>query len=173
MWRNAPSAYGPQKTLYNRFVRWSRIGVFDRIFATPTALDAGLLRVLERGEDGTWHVNQWAKRAVLLGFRLKAIAPQAGGPQGGTWWDKVDSKFARWGEEEWCEAGFRAVPNCIVRRSAYIAPGVVLMPSFVNLYCAVLLRWVDAQIRSKTGITSCSATEVSGRPLLTAARAHR
>ncbi len=61
------------------------------------------------------------------------MAPQAGGPQGGTWWDKVDSKFAGWGDNQWRAAGFRAVPNCIVRRSAYIAPGVVLMPSFVNL----------------------------------------
>jgi len=105
----------------------------DAVEATLAALDAGHLRVAERGEDGTWHVNQWAKKAVLLGFRLKDMAPQAGGPQGGTWWDKVDSKFAGWGEDEWREAGFRAVPNCIVRRSAYIAPGVVLMPSFVNL----------------------------------------
>jgi 2,3,4,5-tetrahydropyridine-2-carboxylate N-succinyltransferase len=78
-------------------------------------------------------VNQWAKKAVLLGFRLKDMAQQSGGPQGGTWWDKVDSKFAGWGDAEWKAAGFRAVPNCIVRRSAYIAPGVVLMPSFVNL----------------------------------------
>ncbi len=105
----------------------------DAVEATLAALDSGHLRVAERGEDGTWHVNQWAKKAVLLGFRLKDMAPQAGGPQGGTWWDKVDSKFAGWGAEEWREAGFRAVPNCIVRRSAYIAPGVVLMPSFVNV----------------------------------------
>ena len=78
-------------------------------------------------------MNQWAKKAVLLGFRLKDMAVQAGGPQGGGWWDKVDSKFAGWGDEQWRAAGFRAVPNCVVRRSAYIAPGVVLMPSFVNL----------------------------------------
>lgn len=105
----------------------------DAVEATLAALDSGHLRVAERGADGAWHVNQWAKKAVLLGFRLKDMAPQAGGPQGGTWWDKVDSKFAGWGEDEWREAGFRAVPHCIVRRSAYIAPGVVLMPSFVNL----------------------------------------
>jgi 2,3,4,5-tetrahydropyridine-2-carboxylate N-succinyltransferase len=105
----------------------------NAIEATLAALDAGKLRVAERGADGTWHVNQWAKKAVLLGFRLKDMAQQSGGPQGGTWWDKVDSKFAGWGDAEWKAAGFRAVPSCIVRRSAYIAPGVVLMPSFVNL----------------------------------------
>jgi 2,3,4,5-tetrahydropyridine-2,6-dicarboxylate N-succinyltransferase len=105
----------------------------EAVEATLAALDGGSLRVAERGADGAWHVNQWAKKAVLLGFRLKDMAPQSGGPQGGGWWDKVDSKFAGWGEAEWRNAGFRAVPNCIVRRSAYIAPGVVLMPSFVNL----------------------------------------
>lgn len=105
----------------------------DAIEATLAALDTGALRVAERQDDGQWHVNQWAKKAVLLGFRLKDMETQSGGPQGGTWWDKVDSKFLNWGEAEWKAAGFRAVPNCIVRRSAYIAPGVVLMPSFVNL----------------------------------------
>lgn len=100
---------------------------------TLEALDSGNLRVAEKQEDGNWHVNQWAKKAVLLGFRIKDMAPQQGGPQGGGWWDKVDSKFEGWGENRWREAGFRAVPNCIVRKSAYIAPGVVLMPSFVNL----------------------------------------
>ncbi len=105
----------------------------DAIEDTLEALDSGALRVAEPGTDGTWHVNQWAKKAVLLGFRLKDMAPQEGGPQGATWWDKVDSKFVGWDETRWAEAGFRAVPNCIVRKSAYIAPGVVLMPSFVNL----------------------------------------
>jgi 2,3,4,5-tetrahydropyridine-2-carboxylate N-succinyltransferase len=105
----------------------------EAIEATLNALDAGELRVAERQADGRWHVNQWAKKAVLLGFRLKDMAQQSGGPQGGGWWDKVDSKFKDWGDAEWKAAGFRAVPNCVVRRSAYIAPGVVLMPSFVNL----------------------------------------
>ena len=105
----------------------------EAIEDTLSALDSGSLRVAERGEDGTWHVNQWAKKAVLLGFRLKDMEMQAGSPQGGSWWDKVDSKWKDWGETEWRAAGFRAVPNCVVRRSAYIAPGVVLMPSFVNL----------------------------------------
>ncbi|MDF3607971.1 2,3,4,5-tetrahydropyridine-2,6-dicarboxylate N-succinyltransferase [Paracoccus sp. DMF-8] len=104
----------------------------DAVEATLEALDRGALRVAEkRGAD--WHVNQWAKKAVLLGFRLKDMEMQQGGPQNGGWWDKVDSKFAGWGETRWREAGFRAVPNCVVRQSAYIATGVVLMPSFVNL----------------------------------------
>jgi 2,3,4,5-tetrahydropyridine-2,6-dicarboxylate N-succinyltransferase len=105
----------------------------DAIEETLDALDSGKLRVAERGEDGTWHVNQWAKKAVLLGFRLSDMEKHTGGPQGGSWWDKVDSKFAGWKRKDWQNAGFRAVPNCIVRKSAYIAPGVVLMPSFVNL----------------------------------------
>ena len=105
----------------------------DAIETTLNALDSGTLRVAVRQDDGAWHVNQWAKKAVLLGFRLKDMEPQSGGPQGGGWWDKVDSKFKGWDAKDWTEAGFRAVPNCVVRRSAYIAPGVVLMPSFVNL----------------------------------------
>ncbi len=105
----------------------------DAIEATLHALDSGALRVAERMQDGDWHVNQWAKKAVLLGFRLKDMARQEGSPQGGAWWDKVDSKWKDWGDAEWRAAGFRAVPNCVVRRSAHIAPGVVLMPSFVNL----------------------------------------
>ncbi|MEM0978061.1 MAG: 2,3,4,5-tetrahydropyridine-2,6-dicarboxylate N-succinyltransferase [Pseudomonadota bacterium] len=105
----------------------------EAIEDTLNALDSGTLRVAKRDEDGTWHVNQWAKKAVLLGFRLKDMEQQPGSPQGGAWWDKVDSKWKDWGDNQWRAAGFRAVPNCIVRKSAFIAPGVVLMPSFVNL----------------------------------------
>lgn len=105
----------------------------DAIEDTLNALDSGKLRVAEKQADGNWHVNQWAKKAVLLGFRIKDMEQHAGGPQGAGWWDKVDSKFKGWGDDEWKEAGFRAVPNCIVRKSAFIAPGAVLMPSFVNL----------------------------------------
>jgi 2,3,4,5-tetrahydropyridine-2-carboxylate N-succinyltransferase len=107
--------------------------VRDAVEATLHALDQGALRVAQKGADGDWHVNQWAKKAVLLGFRLQDMGVQTGGPQGGTWWDKVDSKFAHWGEAQWKAAGFRAVPNCVVRRSAHIGRGVVLMPCFVNL----------------------------------------
>ena len=105
----------------------------EAIEDTLNALDSGSLRVAERQADGQWHVNQWAKKAVLLGFRIKDMEVHDGGPQAGGWWDKVDSKFKGWGDNQWKAAGFRAVPNCVVRRSAYIAPGVVLMPSFVNL----------------------------------------
>ena len=100
---------------------------------TLNTLDSGSLRVAEKRESGDWHVNQWVKKAVLLGFRIKDMEMQAGGPQGAGYWDKVDSKFVGWGDNQWRAAGFRAVPNCIVRKSAFIAPGVVLMPSFVNL----------------------------------------
>ncbi|WP_419741116.1 2,3,4,5-tetrahydropyridine-2,6-dicarboxylate N-succinyltransferase [Ruegeria sp.] len=105
----------------------------EAIEDTLNALDSGALRVAEKLDSGDWYVNQWAKKAVLLGFRIKDMEIQTGGPQAGGWWDKVDSKFAGWSEDNWKAAGFRAVPNCVVRKSAYIAPGAVLMPSFVNL----------------------------------------
>ena len=96
-------------------------------------LDDGTFRVAEKSAGG-WQVHQWLKMAVLLSFRLNDMQPVPGGPGQNThWWDKVPSKFEGWGENRFRDAGFRAVPNCIVRRSAYIAPGVVLMPSFVNL----------------------------------------
>ena len=107
--------------------------VRDAIEETLEALDKGNLRVAEKTNDNVWQVNQWAKKAVLLGFRIKDMEIQSGGPQSSGWWDKVDSKFKGWSDEAWKNAGFRAVPNCVVRKSAYIAPGVVLMPSFVNL----------------------------------------
>lgn len=107
--------------------------VRDAVSAALLALDGGDLRVAEKTADGNWQVNQWLKKAVLLSFRLNDMSMQSGGPQGSSWWDKVPSKFDGWDESTFQEAGFRAVPNCIVRRSAYIAPGVVLMPSFVNL----------------------------------------
>ncbi|SEQ60976.1 2,3,4,5-tetrahydropyridine-2,6-dicarboxylate N-succinyltransferase [Faunimonas pinastri] len=106
--------------------------VRDAVNETLNLLDTGKLRVAEKsGAD--WHVNQWAKKAVLLSFRLNDMSLIEGGPGGAGWWDKVPSKFAGWGESEHRAAGFRSVPNAIVRRSAFIAPGVVLMPSFVNL----------------------------------------
>ncbi|MEE9427797.1 MAG: 2,3,4,5-tetrahydropyridine-2,6-dicarboxylate N-succinyltransferase [Paracoccaceae bacterium] len=105
----------------------------EAIDDTLNALDSGTLRVAEKQSDGSWHVNQWAKKAVLLGFRIKDMEPHEGGAQGAGWWDKVDNKFKGWGPNQWAAAGFRAVPNCVVRKSAYIAPGVVLMPSFVNI----------------------------------------
>ncbi|MEE8501728.1 MAG: 2,3,4,5-tetrahydropyridine-2,6-dicarboxylate N-succinyltransferase [Kiloniellales bacterium] len=107
--------------------------VRDAVDAALDGLDSGRYRVAEP-RDGGWHVSQWLKKAVLLSFRLNDMTPIPGGPGPDTnWWDKVPSKFAGWGEAEFRQAGFRAVPNCIVRRSAYIAPGVILMPCFVNL----------------------------------------
>jgi 2,3,4,5-tetrahydropyridine-2-carboxylate N-succinyltransferase len=104
----------------------------DAIEATLSALDSGKLRVAEkRGND--WHVNQWAKKAVLLSFRLTDMYEISGSNGGSNWWDKVPSKWQGWTEADWRAAGFRAVPGSIVRRSAYIAKGVVLMPSFVNI----------------------------------------
>jgi 2,3,4,5-tetrahydropyridine-2,6-dicarboxylate N-succinyltransferase len=96
-------------------------------------LDAGAARVAEKRADGSWHVNQWLKKAVLLSFRLNDMSVIPGGPGKAVWWDKVDSKFKGWTPAKFRKAGFRAVPGCVVRRSAFIAPGVVLMPSFVNL----------------------------------------
>jgi 2,3,4,5-tetrahydropyridine-2-carboxylate N-succinyltransferase len=107
--------------------------VREAVEAALDLLDRGLARVASPLPEGGWIVNQWLKKAVLLSFRLADMAPIAGGPGGAPWWDKVPSKFQGWDAERFRAAGFRAVPGCIVRRSAYIAPGVVLMPSFVNL----------------------------------------
>jgi len=105
----------------------------DAVDTALRALDSGERRVAEKSGDG-WHVNEWLKKAVLLSFRLNDMTAIAGGPGDATpWFDKVPSKFAGWDQARFREAGFRAVPGSIVRHSAYIASGVVLMPSFVNL----------------------------------------
>jgi 2,3,4,5-tetrahydropyridine-2-carboxylate N-succinyltransferase len=104
----------------------------DAVDQALAGLDSGSLRVAEK-RDGGWHTNQWLKKAVLLFFRLNGMSAIAGGPGGAQWWDKVPSKFAGWSENRFQAAGFRAVPGSLVRHSAYIAPGVILMPSFVNL----------------------------------------
>jgi 2,3,4,5-tetrahydropyridine-2-carboxylate N-succinyltransferase len=96
-------------------------------------MDKGEARVAERQADGQWKVHQWLKKAVLLSFRLNDMTTIPGGPGQANWWDKVPSKFEGWGENRFRDAGFRAVPGAIVRRSAFIAKNVVLMPSFVNL----------------------------------------
>jgi 2,3,4,5-tetrahydropyridine-2-carboxylate N-succinyltransferase len=115
----------------------SRGAARDAVEAALAGLDAGELRVAEK-VDGRWQTRQWLKKAVLLSFRLNdSVAIRGGGdfPESGqaAWFDKVPSKFAGWGDNQFRAAGFRAVPNCVVRRSAFIAPGVVLMPSFVNV----------------------------------------
>ena len=127
------------KTIDDAFEKRDGVGpstkgeIRDAVEAALDLLDRGEARVAERQGDGTWRVNQWLKKAVLLSFRLNDMEAIAGGPGAAAWWDKVPSKFAGWNADKFRAAGFRAVPGAIVRRSAYIAPGVVLMPSFVNL----------------------------------------
>lgn len=111
--------------------------VRDSIEAALDALDTGEIRVAEK-KSGDWVVNQWCKKAVLLSFRLHNSAPMAGGPVDpergrSAWYDKVALKTSGWGREQFEKAAFRSVPGAIVRRSSYIAPNAVLMPSFVNL----------------------------------------
>jgi 2,3,4,5-tetrahydropyridine-2-carboxylate N-succinyltransferase len=117
-------------------------------------LDSGKARVAEKTRAG-WQVNQWLKKAVLLSFRLNDAAPIGGGPGGGRWFDKVPSKFAGWTTAKFRAAGFRTVPNCVVRRSAYIAPGVILMPCFVNLGA-----YVDAGTMIDTWATVGSCAQI-------------
>jgi 2,3,4,5-tetrahydropyridine-2,6-dicarboxylate N-succinyltransferase len=127
------------KTIDDAFEQRDGIGpatkgaVRDAVEAALDLLDRGQARVAEKSGNGDWRVNQWLKKAVLLSFRLNDLAVIAGGPGHAVWWDKVASKFDGWDEARFRAAGFRAVPGAVVRRSAYIAPGVVLMPSFVNL----------------------------------------
>ncbi len=110
--------------------------VRDAVDHALELLDKGEMRVAEREAGGKWKVNQWLKKAVLLSFRLNDMSTIPGGPGQASWWDKVPSKFEGWGENRFRDAGFRAVPGAIVRRSAFIARNVVLMPSFVNLGAA-------------------------------------
>ena len=107
--------------------------VRDAVDAAISLLDSGEARVATKEADGSWTVHQWLKKAVLLSFRLNANGVISGVPGGGNWWDKVPSKFEGWGEKEFQEAGFRAVPPSAVRRGAYVAKNAVLMPSYVNI----------------------------------------
>jgi 2,3,4,5-tetrahydropyridine-2-carboxylate N-succinyltransferase len=117
-------------------------------------LDSGKARVAEK-VDGEWRTNQWLKKAVLLSFRLNDMELIGGGPGKSKWWDKVPSKMEGWTAKKFRDAGFRAVPNCIVRRSAYIAPGAILMPSFVNLGA-----YVDAGTMVDTWVTVGSCAQI-------------
>jgi 2,3,4,5-tetrahydropyridine-2-carboxylate N-succinyltransferase len=127
------------RTIDAAFDRISEVGpsttgtVREAVETALDLLDRGAARVAEKRADGSWQVNQWLKKAVLLSFRLNDMRAIPGGPGGAVWWDKVASKLDGWEAARFREAGFRAVPNCIVRRSAYVAPGVVLMPCFVNV----------------------------------------
>ncbi|WP_135081716.1 2,3,4,5-tetrahydropyridine-2,6-dicarboxylate N-succinyltransferase [Terasakiella sp. SH-1] len=105
----------------------------DAVNEALNLMDSGALRVAEK-QGSDWIVNQWAKKAVLLSFRLNDMETIGGAPgENANWWDKVPSKFEGWTESNFREAGFRAVPGCVVRKSAYVAPNAVLMPSFLNL----------------------------------------
>jgi 2,3,4,5-tetrahydropyridine-2,6-dicarboxylate N-succinyltransferase len=133
--------------------------VRDAVEKALDLLDRGKARVAEKlpGAAGpnSWKVNQWLKKAVLLSFRLNDNALIDGGPGDAAWWDKVPSKFAGWGENRFKDAGFRAVPGAIVRRSAFIARDVVLMPSFVNLGA-----YVDEKTMVDTWVTVGSCAQI-------------
>jgi 2,3,4,5-tetrahydropyridine-2,6-dicarboxylate N-succinyltransferase len=121
-------------------------------------LDAGEVRVAEKfagANDVQWVTNQWLKETVLLSFRLNDMELIGGGPGKGKWWDKVPSKFEGWTPKDFRKAGFRAVPNCVVRHSAYIAPGAILMPSFVNLGA-----YVDEGTMVDTWVTVGSCAQI-------------
>ena len=100
--------------------------VRDAVEQALELLDRGTARVAERGDNGSWRVNQWLKKAVLLSFRLNDMSAIPGAPGYATWWDKVPSKFDRWDEARFRAAGFRAVPGCVVRRSAYVDSGTMI-----------------------------------------------
>ncbi|MBN8929352.1 MAG: 2,3,4,5-tetrahydropyridine-2,6-dicarboxylate N-succinyltransferase, partial [Rhodospirillales bacterium] len=125
----------------------------EMVEAALDALDNGSVRVAEPTGSG-WKVNQWLKKAVLMSFRLTDSQPMEG-PGGAPVWDKVPMKFAGWGENRFKEAGFRAVPGAVVRRSAYVAPGAVLMPSFVNVGA-----WVGKNTMVDTWATVGSCAQI-------------
>jgi 2,3,4,5-tetrahydropyridine-2-carboxylate N-succinyltransferase len=154
-----------EKTIEAAFEKRDGIGpstkgaVREAVEQALELLDKGQARVAERAADGpskgAWRVNQWLKKAVLLSFRLNDMSVISGGPAHAAWWDKVPSKFDNWNDQNFRSAGFRAVPGCVVRRSAYIAPGVVLMPSFVNLGA-----YVDAGTMIDTWATVGSCAQI-------------
>jgi len=135
----------------------------DAVNAALGLLDSGQARVADkiRGASGpgSWKVHQWLKKAVLLSFRLNENTLISGGPGGANsgagWWDKIPSKFTGWDAAAFTKSGLRAVPTCVVRHSAYIAPGVVLMPSFVNLGA-----YVDANTMVDTWVTVGSCAQI-------------
>jgi 2,3,4,5-tetrahydropyridine-2,6-dicarboxylate N-succinyltransferase len=120
-------------------------------------LDAGRERVAVP-DGGGWRVQQWLKKVVLLSFRLNDSVPVAGGPGGAAWFDKVPPKFQGWDAARFRAAGFRAVPGCVVRHSAYVAPGVVLMPCFLNVGA-----YVDAGSMIDTWATVGSCAQIGKR----------
>src|ERR1700674_5700299 len=129
--------------------------VRDAVDHALDLLDKGEARVAEREANGKWKVHQWLKKAVLLSFRLNDMSAIPGGPGKAAWWDKVPSKMDGWGENRFKDAGFRAVPGAIVRRSAFIGRDVVLMPSFVNLGA-----YVDEKTMVDTWVTVGSCAQI-------------
>jgi len=127
----------------------------EAILETIALLDSGVLRTAEKAGNGDWEAREWVKKAVLMGFRIKGMELQSGGPQAGQWWDKVDSKFKGWGADEFSAGGFRAVPNAVVRKGAFIAKNVVLMPSFVNIGA-----YVDEGTMVDTWVTVGSCAQI-------------
>ncbi len=107
--------------------------VRGHVEAALALLDSGEARVAQPDGNGGWTVNQWLKKAVLLSFRLNDNAPMEFGAGGAPAFDKVPLKFTGWDADRFKQAGFRVVPGAVARRGAYIAKGVVLMPSFVNI----------------------------------------
>jgi 2,3,4,5-tetrahydropyridine-2-carboxylate N-succinyltransferase len=128
--------------------------VREAVEAALDLMDGGKARVAEK-IGGDWIVNQWLKKAVLLSFRLNPMALIPGAPGGASWWDKVPSKFDGMDAAAFEAADFRAVPGAIVRRSAFIAPKVVLMPSFVNLGA-----YVDSGTMVDTWVTVGSCAQI-------------
>ena len=118
-------------------------------------LDSGQVRVAERQAPTQWTVNQWLKKAVLLSFRLNDNRMMPGGPNGSSWWDKVPTKFEGWSENTFREAGLRAVPGAVARKSAFIAKNVILMPSFVNVGA-----YVDEGTMVDTWVTVGSCAQI-------------
>jgi len=118
-------------------------------------LDSGKVRVAERQAPTEWTVNQWLKKAVLLSFRLNDNRMMPGGPNGSSWWDKVPTKFEGWSENTFREAGLRAVPGAVARKSAFVARNVILMPSFVNVGA-----YVDEGTMVDTWVTVGSCAQI-------------
>ncbi|WP_332689003.1 2,3,4,5-tetrahydropyridine-2,6-dicarboxylate N-succinyltransferase [Devosia sp.] len=148
------------KTIDDAFEARAEIGfstkgpVREAVEEALRLLDTGEARVAEK-IDGTWKVNQWLKKAVLLNFRLNDNRLIEGAPGGSHYWDKVATKFEGWSENTFREAGFRAVPGAIVRSPAFIGRNVVLMPSFVNVGA-----YVDEGTMVDTWVTVGSCAQI-------------
>ena len=107
-------------------------GIISAIDETISSLDSGKIRVAERNGN-EWIINQWVKKSILLYFRINDMKLISNSPGNTNWWDKIDSKFTGMGDQEFKDAGFRAVPGSIVRKGSFVDSGCVLMPSFINI----------------------------------------